>query len=306
MPRIARMVIRNEPAVYHVMSRTALSGFVLGDIEKDYLLKLLQQLSQVYFVEVLGYCVMGNHFHLCVRILPEDNFDENEIEKRYKRYYGKMLGQQNRVLAKGQIASFRMKWSNLSEFLREIKQRFSHYYNRLHNRRGYFWADRFKSVIVEDGETLINCLAYIDLNPVRAQLVEKPEDYRWSSLAYHIQAGNRGRFLSMDFGLTEFGHKGNKARLRHYREYVYRKGEIGGQADSLDHSKEAMPALRQVDRFRYRTRYFADSGIIGSKAFVTRWYNEFKHHFQANHEKQPKLIQGLEGIYSLKRLSEKI
>ena len=37
-----------------------------------------------------------------------------------------------------------------------------------HNRRGYFWGDRFKSVIVENGETLVNCLAYIDLNPSRA------------------------------------------------------------------------------------------------------------------------------------------
>jgi hypothetical protein len=46
---------------------------------------------------------------------------------------------------------------------------FSRFYNRRHNRRGFFWGDRFKSVIVEKGETLINCLTYIDLNPVRAK-----------------------------------------------------------------------------------------------------------------------------------------
>ncbi len=51
-----------------------------------------------------------------------------------------------------------------------------------HNRRGFFWSERFKSVIVDNGDTLINCLAYIDLNPVRAQIVEKPEEYRWSSI----------------------------------------------------------------------------------------------------------------------------
>jgi len=60
MPRIARLVVKGEPAVYHVISRTALDGFVLGDIEKDFLLKLIKRLSSVYFSEVLGFCVMGN------------------------------------------------------------------------------------------------------------------------------------------------------------------------------------------------------------------------------------------------------
>ena len=45
MPRIARIVIKGEPAVYHVMSRTALDGFVLGDVEKEYLLELIKKLS---------------------------------------------------------------------------------------------------------------------------------------------------------------------------------------------------------------------------------------------------------------------
>ena len=71
---------------------------------------------------------------------------------------------------------------------------FTRYYNKRHNRRGYFWGDRFKSVIVEKGETLINCLAYIDLNPLRAGLVERPEDYRWNSLGYHVQTGNKDNF----------------------------------------------------------------------------------------------------------------
>jgi hypothetical protein len=51
--------------------------------------------------------------------------------------------------------------------MREIKVNFARFYNRRYNRRGYFWGDRFKSVIVENGETLINCLAYIDLHPVK-------------------------------------------------------------------------------------------------------------------------------------------
>jgi len=64
MPRIARLIVKEEEAVYHVMSRTALDGYVIGDVEKDFLLNLIKRLSKVYFAEVLGFCLMGNHF-LC-------------------------------------------------------------------------------------------------------------------------------------------------------------------------------------------------------------------------------------------------
>ena len=85
---------------------------------------------------------------------------------------------------------FREKLSSLSEFMREIKVGFERYYNRRHDRRGYFWGDRFKSLIVENGETLINCLTYIDMNPLRVGLVDRPEEYRWNSAGYHIQTQN--------------------------------------------------------------------------------------------------------------------
>ena len=64
MPRKARMIVEGESAVYHVMSRTALDGFVIGDAEKDYLLQLIKYLSSVYFTEIMSFCLMGNHFHL--------------------------------------------------------------------------------------------------------------------------------------------------------------------------------------------------------------------------------------------------
>jgi hypothetical protein len=64
--------------------------------------------------------------------------------------------------------------------------------------------------------------------------------------------------------------------------------------------------LSRNDRFKYRTRYFTDSGIIGSKEFVSTNYQRFKHLFYSKHEKKPKPIRGLEGIYSLKRLSENV
>ncbi len=115
-----------------------------------------------------------------------------------------------------------------------------------------------------------------------------------------------------------------------YRRFVYEKGGLKQEAE--DRSKipsemryavtsELHPdgirnknrfhgasraglELSGTDRFRYRTRYFTDSGIIDSKEFVSRIYQGLKDHFSSKHEKRPRLVQGLDGVYSLKRLSE--
>ena len=299
MPRIARMIINDEPAVYHIISRTALDGLVIGDVENEFLAALIRHLSSVYFAEVLGFCLMGTHFHLLVRMNPGTEFTDDEIKRRFKLYYG---DDNKRELSQGQIPLFRLKWASLSEYVKEIKQGFSRFYNKLHNRKGFFWAERFKSVIVENGDTLVNCLAYIDLNPVRAGIVKRPEVYRFCSLGYHVQTGNKDRFLSFDFGLAEFGVKGERERLKYYRKFVYEKGGL----DGLDKEKERDFQMNQVDRFRYRTRYFTDSGIIGTKAFIDRYFQRFKGHFECKHDKRGNTIPGLEGIYSMKRLSEKM
>ena len=290
-----------------VISRTALDGFVLGDAEKEYLLSLLQQLSAVYFTEVLGFCLMGNHFHLLVRMQPEEAFTDAEIRTRFQRYYG-VDGE--RQLTDGQIPTLRAKWANLSDYVKEIKQSFSRWYNKRHGRRGFFWGERFKSVLVDNGDTLINCLAYIDLNPVRAGLVERPEDYRWCSLAYHVQTGNKDAFLSLDFGLTVFGEWDAQTRLQYYRRYVYENGAQPARKgvplaqQLVDKEAKKDFALTPVDRLRYRTRYFTDSGVIGTKAFVSRCATLFESHFSSRHAKRPRPIAGLAGIYSLKRLSD--
>jgi hypothetical protein len=70
---------------------------------------------------------------------------------------------------------------DLSEFMKGVKQRFTQWYNREHGRTGTLWEGRFKSVLVEGGFAARVVAAYIDLNPVRAGMVSRPEDYRWSS-----------------------------------------------------------------------------------------------------------------------------
>ena len=283
MPRTQRLKICDETTVYHVMSRTALDGFPLGDVEKDFMLDLIRKYSELYLVEILGFCLMGNHFHLLVKMFPEYKFSDEDIKKRYVGFYG-----DDRAFAYGQVPTMREKLSNLSEFVREIKVGFARFYNRRHNRRGYFWGDRFKSVIVEKGETLINCLAYIDLNPLRAGLVDRPEKYRWNSLGYHVQTNNQDNFLSTDFGLKEFNVKNKKERIRRYRRYVYEAGAVNRPekgktrvigARILEKERNREFELSRNNRFRYRTRYFTDAGIIGSKQFVSENYQRFKHLF---------------------------
>jgi hypothetical protein len=72
----------------------------------------------------------------------------------------------------------------------------------------------------------------------------------------------------------------------------------------LEKERKRAFELSRSDRFRYRTRYFTDSGIIGSKDFVSKNYMRFKHHFNTKNEKKPKPVKGLSGVYSLKRLVE--
>ncbi len=238
---------------------------------------------------------------------PEEKYSDKEIKERYEYLYGKEV-----EFPIEKIRDFRKKWSTLSEYIKDIKQTFSRFYNITHNRRGTLWGDRFKSVIVENGETLVNCLAYIDLNPVRAGIVKRPEDYRWSSVGYHAQTDNRDDFLSLDFGLATFGVNDARERFRRYRRYLYEAGAIQ-KADGtssrvigkrlLKKERASDYEISKTDRFINKTRYFTDSGVIGSKAFVSENYRRFKHLFQSTNEKKPKPVKGIEGMYSLKRLS---
>jgi hypothetical protein len=82
-------------------------------------------------------------------MFPEYKFTDEDIQKRFEDFYG-----DDRIFVAGWIPYLCEKLSNLSEFMREIKVGFSRFYNKRYHRRGYFWGDRFKSVIVENGETL--------------------------------------------------------------------------------------------------------------------------------------------------------
>ena len=83
---------------------------------------------------------------------------------------------------------------DMSAFMKLLKQRFTQWYNRRQGRKGTLWEERFKSVLVDGaGDVLATMAAYIDLNPVRAGLVEDPKDYRWCGYAEAVAGGRAAR-----------------------------------------------------------------------------------------------------------------
>ena len=98
--------------------------------------------------------------------------------------------------------------------------------------------------------------------------------------------------------------------MKKYREYLYHSGALDKRGKSkiskkvlAEESAEGFE-LDRIRRFRYRTRYFTDSGVIGSKAFVLATYEVYKDRFFASRERVPKRVKGIDGMYSMKRLSE--
>ena len=89
MPRQARLVNSGESTVYHVISRSTIPGFCIGDVEKDFFVDLLRMYSSRYFAEILGFCVMGNHFHLAIHMFSGDRYSDEEIKRRFIEVYGK-------------------------------------------------------------------------------------------------------------------------------------------------------------------------------------------------------------------------
>jgi len=216
---------------------------------------------------------------------------------------------QNRTFSDKDVKYYRKRWTSLSEFVKDIKQAFSRFYNRKRNRKGYFWGDRFKSMIVQEGKTLVNLLAYVDLNPIRAGIVKRPEDYRWCSLGYHVQTGNKNDLLSMDFGLQEWNEFDANEIVRAYREFVYETGAVdAGKGATIDQKivnreRRRKYKISRSDRFRYRTRYFTDAGIIGSKEFVGEVFDQIKHLLGSKDERKFTPVGGVDGVYSMKRLT---
>ena len=194
MARIARIKAEGE-AFYHVVSRIANKAFLLNnDEKKEVFVNMLHRAADFSGVDVITYVVMDNHFHLCVRVPKrEGEIPESEILRRV----GVLYGEDRRDMLEKRLAGFReegddtaiaaeleklrARMGDLSEFMKTLKQRVSQWYNSNYSHEGTLWSGRFKSVLVEDGRYLNNLIAYIHGNPIRAGIVTRAADYKWSA-----------------------------------------------------------------------------------------------------------------------------
>lgn len=285
-----RLLLSDRSAVYHVMSRTAYRSLLFGNEEKEIFVRLLFQQAVFAGIEVLGYCIMGNHIHLLLRVSPVDSLADAVLLNRYRQFYGLGKTPQSSygvkelqdVLSEGgpeaEAARSRIlsRMGDLPAFMRELKQRFTIWYNHRHENKGTIWAARYKSLLVEDSpESLTRVSAYLDLNPVRAGLVEDPQDYRWCGYAAAV-GGNR---LMRSALITLFGSKRDfKDSLKSYRLILFGKGyqsKCEASSDAGTISPEKLEAvLRQGgslpldELLRLRIRYFTDGLALGSKSFI--------------------------------------
>lgn len=199
--------IRGEGlSYYHCLSRVVDRQFILGDEEREHFVALMLKLEAFLGLRVVTYAVMPNHFHLLVeepdrsKLPPLDR--DTLIERLgylYSRFTVDTVREElDRAAARGDqqweqqiLDRYRKRMGDVSIFMKELKQRFSSWYNRRKGRKGTLWEERYKSLLVEgDEKTLMTMAAYIDLNPFRAGMVDRVEDYRWCGYASAV-AGNR-------------------------------------------------------------------------------------------------------------------
>lgn len=300
MGRVKRLKVNGESAYYHLMSRTVGGEFYFGDIEKGKLQSIIQSYSNLYFVKIIGFCILNNHFHLLVKSETGSDISDTALTQRLCEFYDK-----SEIHYDHKLNEYRQKLSDISEFMKSIKLTFTRWYNRINRRTGYLWGDRFKSVLVESGEALLNTLAYIDLNPIRAGIVGKPEDYRWSSIGYHIQSGNKDQFLSFEgiFALDQH-HKTHT-----YRELVYQAGgiektdqpAIDSNVQDIAHSQHF--AISTTEALKYRVRYFSDSLAIGSKTFIQQVYSDYGGTIIKKKDRKSHKTGITSGIFSVRNLA---
>jgi len=194
-----RRLIGKPGSKYHVISRFVDRKFATGtDEEKGIMLQFVMRQAAFSGVEVLTYCIMGNHFHLLLHV-PErpSEISEKEILRRlgniWKSERVKELRETFKAwrkmsavgdeLVEEKLERFRNRMYSLPEFMKDLKQRYSKWYNHKEQRKGTLFEERYKSVLVEDGATLRLMAAYIELNSVRAGLVDDPADFPFCGYA---------------------------------------------------------------------------------------------------------------------------
>ena len=300
---------------YHCISRVVDRQYIFQEEEKELFVGIMRKLEAFLGMRVVTYCIMSNHFHLLVEepdAAERDTLDRETLLKRAGYLYDRdtvrtLTEELDRAAASGSntweddiLDRYRKRMGDLSIFIKELKQRFTQAYNRRKGRRGTLWEDRYKSVLVEgDSKALMAIAAYIDLNPIRAEIVDKPEDYRWCGYASAV-GGNPwareglSRILTHSYCATGLDLEQRWSETgKAYRLWLYDRGQ-SVEASELPGAKPARRGFSEADLereiqrdgqltltevIRHRVRYFTDGAVFGRAEFVDEVFARYRHHF---------------------------
>jgi len=304
MARLPRLKIENDTGWYHLCARVAgwldWLPFDEDPMAREQLLRTLRKYLQVYFCQAAGFSLMGNHYHLVVRFSKFRPLSSQQLYRRAQQLYP----HPHRVLrSPRQWQRFHRRLFDVSEFMRNVQQSYAKWYNRHYQRRGSFWGERFKSSILGDSNALLNALIYVELNPVRAGLVERPEDWRWSSASLRL-LGQDDWLIPLEELMTDGSDP--ETLCADYRALLYHRGAIRTKPNSsviredLLRQEQAR-GFHRAGAYCKRLRFFTDGLVLGSRLQVEHWIRDLRrrgHYLRRRHPIRQQVDQAV--LYTLR------
>ncbi len=195
---------------YHVVSRAVRRAWLYGEDvatgrdyshRKQWIVDRVDLLSKNFAVDICAYAVMSNHYHLVLHLDYERSLTwsaEEVVLRWWKIFTPKWLKTDPEAENKNfhlkrlasdeaQVALWRERLADLSWFMRCLNEPIARMANKEDGCKGRFWEGRFKSQLLLDNAALLTCMAYVDLNPVRAQMAPTPEESDYTSIAARIE-----------------------------------------------------------------------------------------------------------------------
>jgi REP element-mobilizing transposase RayT len=215
---------------YHITTRCVRRAFLCGvdrysgknyEHRRQWIVDRLRLLSSLFAIDICAYAVMSNHYHLVLKLCPEQlsGVSNDEIIERWcalfkgpllvQRYrQGISLSPIERNTVNDIVAVWRNKLSDLSWFMRCLNQPIAFQANREDDCTGKFWESRFTSQALTTEEALLSCMTYVELNPIRANMAESPETSDYTSIKERLRP---------TFNLTEaIKAQSNQGELRYF------------------------------------------------------------------------------------------
>ncbi|MDJ0766393.1 MAG: hypothetical protein QNJ97_25690, partial [Myxococcota bacterium] len=296
MARLARVKVDGGGGYYHLCARVAGPKDSLpldNSMCRRRIIETIQLFSRVYCCSVLGFSVMGNHYHLLIRMDPKRPMTREELKDRACILYDETL---LNGWFKTTWERFHDRIFDVSELMRSLQSSIARWFNHTFGRRGRFWADRFKSTLLEAHQEAMECLLYIELNAVRAGLVKRPEAYEGSSL-YYRELG-KDKWMMPLRELT--GISKRSAAIADLKARVYYRGAVPTKTNQRPIperivKEEEARGFKTQGIFRKRVRHFVDGVVIGNKAFIESQIERLREEGQYKRRKHP--IAQMGGLY---------